>query len=62
MKTPSVDLSECTACGICTELCPSVFRMNSAGYIEVLDLAEYPEKDVMDAVKNCPEKCIRFEA
>jgi len=61
MKTPVVDLSECTMCGICTEICPLVFKVNGAGYIEVLECDIYPEKDVLEAVKNCPEQCIVFQ-
>jgi len=61
MKTPVVDLSECTLCGICTEICPLVFAMNGAGYIEVLECDIYPEKDVLEAVKNCPVQCILFQ-
>ena len=61
MKIPVIDLSECTLCGICAEICPSVFRLNSAGYIEVIDLSNYPEADVLDAIKNCPASCIRFD-
>ncbi|MFA6010017.1 MAG: ferredoxin [Desulfobacteraceae bacterium] len=61
MKTPVVDLSECTMCGICTEICPSVFKVNRAGYIEVLECDVYPENEVLDAVKNCPAQCIMFQ-
>lgn len=61
MKTPVVDLSECTMCGICTEICPSVFKVNGAGYIEVLECDVYPENEVLEAVKNCPAQCITFQ-
>lgn len=58
MKRPNVELSDCTRCGVCIEACPSVFRMNDAGFIEIIDLSGYPEPDVNDAIKNCPEDCI----
>lgn len=62
MKTtekPVVDLSECTRCGICTELYPDIFSMNDAGYVNVLDCDVYIEEHVLDAIKNCPADCIQ---
>jgi ferredoxin len=61
MKRPVVELSDCTRCGICVEVCPEVFRMNEAGFITVADLENYPESDVDEAIKNCPEDCIYWE-
>jgi len=61
MKRPTVELSDCILCEICTEVSPSVFRMNDAGYIEVADLQSYPEAEVNDAIKNCPADCISWE-
>jgi ferredoxin len=58
MKLPVVELSECILCEICVEVCPSVFRLNDTGYIEVADLSVYPEPDVEEAIKNCPADCI----
>ena len=61
MKVPVVELSDCILCGVCLESCPGVFRMNAAGYIEVIDLADYPEKEVNEAIKNCPADCIYWQ-
>ncbi len=58
MKVPDVDLSKCTLCEICVEVCPDVFKLNMAGYIEVPELAMYPETEVDEAIKNCPADCI----
>lgn len=58
MNVPVVELSDCTLCGICADLCPEVFHLNSAGYIEVLELEVYPDEDVLEVIKNCPEDCI----
>ena len=58
MKAPIVELSDCIVCGVCVETCPQVFRLNDAGYIEVIDLADYPESEVNDAIKYCPVDCI----
>ncbi len=61
MKYPIVELSDCISCGVCLEICPDVFRMNDAGFVEVIELAEYPESDVNDAIKYCPVDCIFWE-
>jgi len=62
MKVPAIDLGECVDCEACLDLCPSVFRRNDAGYIEVVDLEKYPEEEVEEAIKNCPADCIAWEA
>jgi ferredoxin len=61
MKVPVVDLSRCSVCGVCIEVCPTVFRLNDAGYIEVIELSSYPETEVNEAIKYCPEDCIYWE-
>ncbi len=60
MKVPVVELSDCILCEVCTTVCPLVFKINDAGYIEVADLATYPEPEVEDAIKNCPADCIHW--
>jgi ferredoxin len=59
-KAPDIDLSRCTACGGCIELCPDVFKLNPAGYMEVISLDEYPEDRIDEAIRNCPEDCISW--
>jgi len=61
MKRPVVELSDCIRCDVCVGVCPAAFRMNDAGYIEVVDLNAYPEAEVDEAIKNCPADCIRWE-
>lgn len=61
MKKPFINLSDCIICEVCTAVCPSVFKLNDAGFIEVADLAEYPFGDVEEAIKNCPGDCISWE-
>ena len=61
MKIPVVDLSECILCGVCQDVCPQVFRLNDAGFVEVADLSDYPEAEVDEAVRNCPTDCISWE-
>lgn len=60
MKAPVVELGDCILCGICIDLAPLVFKLSSSGYVEVADLARYPEADVDDAIKNCPSDCISW--
>ena len=62
MKIPVIDLSDCNLCGSCVEVCPDVFRFNEAGFVEVIERDAYPEDDVNEAIKYCPEDCIYWEA
>ena len=62
MKLPVVELSDCILCEVCTSASPSVFRLNDAGFIEVISLDRYPEDEVDEAIKNCPADCIFWEA
>ncbi len=60
-RRPVLDLSECTDCEGCIEMCPEVFKRNPAGYIEVEDREAYPEECVEDAIHSCPRDCITWE-
>jgi len=61
-KVPVIDISECTECDSCLEICPAVFVRNSEmGYIEVMDLSEYPEDEILEAMSVCPSDCITWE-
>jgi ferredoxin len=61
-KIPVIDISECTDCESCLEICPAVFIKNSeTGHIEVIDLPEYPEDEVREAIVMCPADCITWE-
>ena len=61
-KIPVIDMSECTDCGSCLEICPTVFIKNKElGHIEVIDLPEYPEDEVREAIGICPADCITWE-
>ncbi len=62
MNRPVVELGDCTLCEGCVALCPQVFRINDAGFVEVVDLDVYPTDEVNEAIKNCPTDCIRWEA
>lgn len=61
MKKPAVDIGECSLCEGCIAVCPSVFVMNDLGYIEIAELEAYPESEVEEAIKYCPEDCIYWD-
>lgn len=55
-------MGKCRDCDSCLELCPEVFRRNEqTGRIEVLDLSEYPEERIHEAISMCPDNCIGWE-
>ena len=61
MKIPVIDLSKCSLCEGCIEVSPTVFKMNNAGFIEIAELEHYPENEIDEAIKYCPEDCIYWE-
>lgn len=61
VKFPVVELSDCILCGVCEDICPQVFRVNDAGFVEVADLPVYPESAVDAAIRNCPADCIYWQ-
>ena len=61
MKVPVVDLSACIRCGVCIEACPEVFNMNDAGFVAIVEMNEYPERNVNEAIMCCPTDCICWQ-
>lgn len=61
-RIPVIDIGECTGCDSCLEICPVVFKRNSeTDYIEVIDLPEYPEDEIQQAISMCPADCIVWQ-
>ncbi|WP_022669201.1 ferredoxin [Desulfospira joergensenii] len=58
---PCVDLECCILCEVCVELAPHAFKMNDAGFVEVIPLDRYDDKETLEAVNNCPRDCIVME-
>lgn len=57
-----IDLGSCSECQGCIEVAPEIFRYNEiTGCMEVVDLNEYSEEKVREAMKNCPKDCIKWE-
>ena len=51
----------CTSCGMCENICPTVFEMpDEAQVIEGADLAAN-EADIKDAADSCPVGIIQYE-
>lgn len=48
--TIKVDQNKCLSCGRCTEICPTVFKLNSQGKSEVID-----QKNIDCALKAADE-------
>ena len=61
MKRPVLDMAECILCEVCIDLAPHAFKINDAGFVEVLELKDYSDDDINEAVKNCPKDCITWE-
>jgi ferredoxin len=51
----------CTACGLCNEICPEVFKLEDLAYvIEGVDYNKY-EAQIKEAAENCPVEVIKYE-
>jgi len=61
MKVPVIDIGDCTLCAGCYDMYPELFRMNDAGFVEAVEKECYPEGEVDDAIKHCPQDCIHWE-
>lgn len=55
-----IDRENCIACGLCTETCPTVFRMADDGLAEVIvdEVPEAAEETASEARENCPVSVI----
>jgi ferredoxin len=50
----------CTACGLCEEICPEVFKVEDmATVIQGVNYGEYEEK-IKEAATSCPVEVIRY--
>ena len=51
----------CTACGLCEDICPEVFKMDDeATVIEGVNYSGY-EEQIIDAAESCPVDVIKYE-
>ncbi len=57
-----IDADLCTACGLCVDSVPDVFTMgDDVAEVAVSDVPANLEKDVQDAVEDCPVEAILVE-
>jgi ferredoxin len=50
----------CTACGLCEDICPEVFKVEDiAIVIEGVNYADY-EETIKEAAENCPVEVIKY--
>jgi ferredoxin len=51
---------DCTACGICADICPAVFVMKDlATVVQGIIYVDYEEK-IKEAAESCPVGVIRY--
>jgi ferredoxin len=51
---------DCTACGLCEEICPEVFLLKDiATVIEGVNYADYEAK-IKEAAESCPVEVIKY--
>ena len=60
-KIPYVDKSICISCELCVNMVPAVFRMSDDGFAEAYDPTGASEKEIQDAIENCPVSCIHWQ-
>ena len=51
----------CTACGLCEDICPEVFKVEDvANVIEGVNFDDY-EEQIKEAAESCPVEVIKYE-
>jgi ferredoxin len=52
---------DCTACGLCEDICPDVFKVEDiAEIVEGSDIQSY-EQEIKEAAETCPVEVIKYE-
>ena len=50
----------CSACGLCVDICPEVFKLeDEATIIEGVNYSDYEEK-IKEAAESCPVEVIKY--
>ncbi len=51
---------DCTACGLCEDICPEVFKVEDIAVVKKgVKYAEY-EKKIKEAAESCPMDVIKY--
>jgi ferredoxin len=53
MAVVKVDEELCTACGVCSDLCPDLFDLDDVATVKVADV----EGELLDCAKEAAESC-----
>ncbi|MDR1875682.1 MAG: ferredoxin [Synergistaceae bacterium] len=57
----SVDQQRCIGCGVCSQVCPEVFRVDEAAGVAVVMSPDSDDPCAKEAESSCPVSCIRVE-
>lgn len=62
VRVPYIVYAECIGCGVCVELCPTVFQLDDqAGYAIVINQGGAEPDIIQNAMDHCPTACIHWE-
>jgi len=59
-KFPVINQEECTSCGLCSEICPEVFRLNDKDIAEAYNSQGASAEKIQEAMDSCPVQCISW--
>jgi len=60
MDKISVDVSACVGCGLCEQLCPESFQVDSDGIAQVKN-SECSQHSLTEIAQQCPVEAIKVE-
>ncbi|MCK9266146.1 ferredoxin [bacterium] len=58
----TIDVEECTGCGLCVDICPEVFEMkDDKAIVKTTDVSDDVLEEAKDAQESCPAEAITIE-
>ncbi len=60
MAKITVDVSTCVGCGLCEQICPEVFKVDSEGVAQV-EACECNQHNLTEVTQQCPVSAIKIE-
>ena len=61
MAVVKVDEELCTACGVCSDMCPDLFDLDDVATVKVSDVTGEMLECAKEAVESCPVEAISVE-